>query len=254
MKKNYILLFTLIISVLSFGQTINEFDADQTGSDTAEFIELLWTPNTSLDGFIIVLYNGSDDASYDVVDLAGMSTDANGILAINFSPGGIQNGPDAIALYMDFASNFPNDTPLTQANLIDAVVYGTNDADDNALLIGLGETVQYNDDTSNSLNQNPDGSFSLAPPSAGTSNTLSVNQFETTEFSVFPNPTSNSFVTIKTKNNQPITVTAFDVLGKQVLNTVLIADPLDVSNLNAGVYILRLTQNEATTTKKLVIQ
>ncbi|MBD3891498.1 T9SS type A sorting domain-containing protein [Olleya marilimosa] len=84
--------------------------------------------------------------------------------------------------------------------------------------------------------------------------TLSTTSFKQSEFSVFPNPTSNGFVNIKTANNQPVAVVAYDVLGKQVLNTKLTTSRLNVSNLKAGVYILKLTQNGATTTKKLVIE
>ena len=46
MKKIYVLLLTLTISTLSFGQVINEVDADTPGTDAAEFIELKHTPNT----------------------------------------------------------------------------------------------------------------------------------------------------------------------------------------------------------------
>ena len=84
--------------------------------------------------------------------------------------------------------------------------------------------------------------------------TLATDRFEATEFAIFPNPTTQGFVTIKTASSQPTTVVAFDVLGKQVLNTVLKTNRLDVSDLNAGVYILQLTQNGTTTTKKLVVQ
>ena len=52
---------------------INEVDADQTGTDSAEFVELFdgGAGNTALDGLVLVLYNGSDDASYLAFDLDG---------------------------------------------------------------------------------------------------------------------------------------------------------------------------------------
>ncbi|WP_054852538.1 T9SS type A sorting domain-containing protein [Olleya sp. ITB9] len=84
--------------------------------------------------------------------------------------------------------------------------------------------------------------------------TLSTDTFKTTEFSIFPNPSTAGFVNIKTSNNQPIAVAAYDVLGKQVINTTVTANRLDVSSLTSGVYILKLTQEGATTTKKLVIK
>ena len=44
---------------------INEVDADQAGSDAAEFIELYGTPNMSLNGYVVVLFNGANDQSYN---------------------------------------------------------------------------------------------------------------------------------------------------------------------------------------------
>ena len=87
MKKLYFLLFAILISSASFGQpVINEVDADTPGTDAAEFVEILWTPNTALDGYVVVLYNGSADTSYAAYDLDGFSTDANGFFIIG-NPG-----------------------------------------------------------------------------------------------------------------------------------------------------------------------
>lgn len=167
MKKLYFLLFSLMFTVASsFGQVvINEIDVDTPGSDTEEFVELKAAPNTSLDGYIVVFFNGSNDLSYGTWDLTGKTTDANGffILAntslvsgsdIELPPGGsgyVQNGPDAIAIYQDSAANFPDGTGVTTTNLIDVIVYGTNDSDDIELLSGFGETVQW-DESANGAN------------------------------------------------------------------------------------------------------
>ncbi|NER13702.1 T9SS type A sorting domain-containing protein [Leptobacterium flavescens] len=128
---------------------INEVDADTPGTDTMEFIELYdgGVGNTSLDGLVVVLYNGSDDASYNAFDLDGFSTNAQGYFVLGntdvpnvslvFGSNGLQNGADAVALYTGDATDFPNDTPITTDNLIDAIVYDTNDSDDAALLVLL---------------------------------------------------------------------------------------------------------------------
>ncbi|TXE09638.1 T9SS type A sorting domain-containing protein [Seonamhaeicola algicola] len=254
MKKLYFFLFTILLANMSFGQIISEFDADQAGTDSAEFIEIQWSPNTSLNGYIIVLFNGNGDISYNTVDLTGETTDANGFFVINFPSNGIQNGPDAIALYMDSASNFPNGTAPTTTNLVDAVVYGTNDSDDTALMNALGETVQYNDDTSNSLNQSGDGTFYLAAPSSGvTNNTLSSNQNQIKGFALYPNP-ANGFINISSKSNAKISVAIFDMLGKQVINTVTNNETVNISSLNTGIYMLRAVQDNATTTTRLVVK
>jgi hypothetical protein len=48
--------------------------------------------------------------------------------------GALQNGADAVALIVGNASSYPVGAPVTTANVIDAVVYDTDDADDPGLL------------------------------------------------------------------------------------------------------------------------
>jgi len=83
---------------------------------------------------------------------------------------------------------------------------------------------------------------------------LGVDVFSEVRIKLYPNPTSLGFVNISSKNNETINATVFDILGKQVINSTVINNKLDISNLNAGVYIMRVSQNNATVTKKLVIQ
>jgi hypothetical protein len=158
---------------------INEIDCDQVGSDADEFVELYGTPNLSLDGLVIVFYNGSDNkGSGGSFDLDGYSLDANGFFVLGSATvvgadatfsgasANIQNGADAIALFIGDAADFPNDVALTQTGLIDAIAYDTNDGDDALLLAGLGLTVQYNEHEngngdSESIQRFPDGSSNI---------------------------------------------------------------------------------------------
>lgn len=144
---------------------INELDADTVSTDTAEFIELYdgGAGNTSLDGLALVLYNGSTDVSYNAFDLDGRSTDAAGYFVLcgnaanvpnchlDVTPDTdlIQNGQDAVALYQADASSFPNGTAVTTANLIDAIVYDTSDADDPGLLVLLNAGQPQVDENAN---------------------------------------------------------------------------------------------------------
>lgn len=170
--------------------TINEVDSDTPGSDTAEFIELYdgGAGNTSLDGLVLVLYNGSDDQSYLSIDLTGQTTDENGFFVVGgaavanvdlvVSDGFLQNGADAVALIAGDAADFPNDTAIPTENVVDVVVYGTGDADDAELLAGFGETVQADENANGnqadeSVARAPDGSgdFVAQAPTPGTTNT-----------------------------------------------------------------------------------
>ena len=162
--KKITLLVAMLFATLSIAQTIKivEIDADQTSTDDMEFLEILTeSSNQSLNGYIVVFYNGSDDESYRTLDLTGFSSDSNGyfIIGSDLFPGAdiimgpdntIQNGADAIAIYNASAANFPDDTPVTSSGLVDAVVYGTSDDDDLELLAGLNQTMQW-DENQNGL-------------------------------------------------------------------------------------------------------
>ncbi|UZR98581.1 T9SS type A sorting domain-containing protein [Chondrinema litorale] len=141
---------------------INEVDADNPSTDDREFIELYdgGVGNTPLDGLIVVLFNGSNDLSYNTIDLASYSTDAEGYFVIGsdsvenvdlsaFTTNGIQNGADAVALYEADATAFPNGTAITTENLVDAIVYGTNDTDDAELLTLLNAGEPQVDESAN---------------------------------------------------------------------------------------------------------
>ncbi len=142
-----LLLFATVPQVL--GQIrINEVDADTPSTDTAEFLELYGPASASLDGLVLVFYNGNGDVSYAAFDLDGRSLDANGFFVLcgnaanvancdwDVSPDSnlIQNGVDAVALYMGDDTDFPNGTAPTAANIVDALVYDTDDADDAVLI------------------------------------------------------------------------------------------------------------------------
>ena len=177
MKKIYILLLTLTVTSLSFGQVINEVDADTPGTDAAEFIEIKHTPNTALDGHVVVLFNGGGDVSYAAYDLTGKTTDANGLFIIANTAlatgtdidmgttNKLQNGADAVALFTGTATDFPNNTPVTSVNMLSGVVYDTGDGDDTGLLDVIGG-VQY-DERENSLSdtqsiqRKADGSYEV---------------------------------------------------------------------------------------------
>jgi hypothetical protein len=83
---------------------------------------------------------------------------------------------------------------------------------------------------------------------------LSTNEFDTVQFSLYPNPTNTGSVTISSSNSDEMNVVVFDILGKQVKNEILTNNTLNVSSLKSGIYIVKITQNNASITKKLVIK
>ena len=71
---------------------------------------------------------------------------------------------------------------------------------------------------------------------------------------IYPNPVSNGTLFIETSANAEKTVTVFDVLGKQVLNTTTSNDTINVASLHTGVYIVNITEEGKTASRKLVIK
>jgi len=87
-----------------------------------------------------------------------------------------------------------------------------------------------------------------------TTNALSVNDFTGNNFKVFPNPTSLGYINISSKNQSVMKVGVYDILGKQVIEETVSNKLLDVSALNSGIYIMKISQDNVTVTKKLVIK
>src|SRR5690606_13401970 len=79
---------------------INELHYDNAGSDSGERVEVLAPAGTSLSGWTLALYNGSNGARYATVSLSGtVSSQCNGFGTAVANVAGIQNGgPDGIAL------------------------------------------------------------------------------------------------------------------------------------------------------------
>ena len=51
-----------------------------------------------------------------------------------------------------------------------------------------------------------------------------------------------------------MSVQIFDIVGKEVIKSNVMNNTVNVSDLNAGVYIVKITEEGKTATRKLVIQ
>lgn len=71
---------------------------------------------------------------------------------------------------------------------------------------------------------------------------------------LYPNPVTNGKVYISTVKNAPKKILIFDVLGTQVLETTILGKELNLSDLDAGVYVLRVYENNKVATRKLIVK
>lgn len=72
-------------------------------------------------------------------------------------------------------------------------------------------------------------------------------------FKIFPNPASAGYINIISVSRNTKEIAIYDVLGEQVLRTTISGDRLNISSLKSGIYILRITQDSNTATKKLIV-
>lgn len=87
-------------------------------------------------------------------------------------------------------------------------------------------------------------------------NTAPPIQQDIEGLSIYPNPVSSgkTYIYITSKNNFNKKIDFYNVLGKKIFSTYLTGKELNISNLSKGVYILKITENNTSETRKLVIK
>lgn len=73
-------------------------------------------------------------------------------------------------------------------------------------------------------------------------------------FKLYPNPVTNGKVFIETTESAPKKILIFDVFGTQVLQTTILGKELNLTDLDAGVYIIRVFEKDKVATRKLIIK
>ncbi|MCA1965625.1 MAG: T9SS type A sorting domain-containing protein [Flavobacterium sp.] len=90
---------------------------------------------------------------------------------------------------------------------------------------------------------------------SGNVTTLSSNSFDGIKgLTMYPNPLKGNTLFITSTANAEMNVKIYNVLGKEVLSTKVNNTSVDVSNLASGVYMVKITEEGKTATRKLVIQ
>lgn len=279
--------FFISVSITNCGalanMVINELNADNPGGpDTQEFIELYGPANASLNGLVVVFLGGTTGTIYDAIDLDGFSTDANGFFVLGnaattnvdyiFPDAHLQNGPDGIAIFAGNAIDYPINTVVGPSNLIDAMIYQTDDVPAENLIMNLGldlltppyedfnETAQPLGGIDLTQSRFPDGgptltssNIQLQPLTPGTyNNGVYVNEITAIDgFKLFPNPTSNNFnIQWNSNSNELVQVRIADITGKIVyqnshavsvgMNTL----EMDSQTWASGYYTIELNVND----------
>ena len=224
-----------------------------------EYFEVYNTTNATIDLFgWTITDNGSDSHtinqsitipgnSYAVLGINNLFS-TNGGITVNYEYSGISltNGDDEIILSCG-------------STIIDQVYYdgGIHFPDPNGASMELSTKSMNATDNDTGTNwaeaTTPYGNGDLGTPGSANNFTLSTLHNQITGFNMYPNPTNTGFIKITSKNNAKISINIFNTLGELVLQSTVTNSEIDLSNLKKGIYILKASQNNAITTRKLVI-
>jgi bacillolysin len=78
-----------------------------------------------------------------------------------------------------------------------------------------------------------------------------VDDYEETTFLIYPNPVKDK-IYIKSINYTNGILEIFDIQGKQVLEKQIDSDPVDISNLIKGFYIIKIVGPGKVLSSKLI--
>jgi hypothetical protein len=280
MKKNYIftLLMTLCLTGASFGQDLmitGLYDAGLTGG-TPKGVEL-FVINDIADLSIYGIGSANNGGGTDGEEFtfpadavtAGtfiyISTEVpnfNAFFGVDpdytDSSMGI-NGDDAVELFMngaviDLFGDINTDGSGEDWDHLDGWAYRNNNESPSVTFNSADWTFSginvFDGETTNAT------AASSFPIASYMNATASVKNNAIEGFATYPNPVTNKEFTISSRSTSVKEVAIFNLLGKQVLSSSFsgVKSNVDVSTISAGIYILKVTEEGKTATKKLVIK
>jgi hypothetical protein len=83
---------------------------------------------------------------------------------------------------------------------------------------------------------------------------LSNSENETLDMMIYPNPVDGNYVTILSPVQGLKEIEVYSVTGRKVMDTAINGSTLDVSSLNTGFYLLKVTINGQNKVSKLVVR
>jgi hypothetical protein len=292
MKKNYFLFTFLLLSFVSFAQnvTITKIIETDCGNPYVKSVELYvdGTVDFSTEVVLNFMNNGkawsenqidvsglgviSDQFVYIVRDIALMQAEFPGTTfddSNTIVTGTATNGDDGyqIVLNGSVVSQFGK----TDTDADDDTIWEHDDSvvsrKSGTVDTGAWDEAHWDYSGKNSTDGNTKckggdgveaflaglgGTYPLGSGS-GWTGALSTKAFSKAELSIYPNPVNNGLVTIKSPLAGVKNIELFDAIGRNVLKTELTAEALDVSEIGAGLYLLKVTIGDRSAAHKLII-
>lgn len=277
MKKIYSLILSLTIFAASQAQTTLtqwNFDSSSTAPSTGSGT-LSLVGGTTASATAFPAGNPGSGQSYSITAFPAQNT-ASGTAGYQFAVN--TTGFNGITVTMDISGTNPSSKWLRYEYTIDGsnwLVLGNNTGDlttafalkslslpascnnnPNFAFRIVSLFRQANNDRYDSIqagnNYLPTGSWQIDNVTFSY-NVLSMKENSITGLKIYPNPAKNNLY-VTSDNFDEKNIEIYNVLGKIVLSTKVINAPVNVSKLSNGVYIVKVTENKKTSTRKLVIE
>jgi len=261
MKKNYLFWGALIVTSICFSQTIfiNEIHYDNTGGDLDEGVEIAGPSGTDLTGFEVYLYNG-DGSTYapTSISLSGIiPNQQNSRGTLWFAQEGIQNGsPDGLALVDNLGNIIQFLSYEGVITATEGLASGLTSVDIGVSEPGaIGESLQLIGIGNDYSDFSWFGPTAASPGLLNSNQTLAVVKNQIEGFSVYPNPVSEGVLFIKSNGRFNRKVEIFSLVGTCVYKKILkFNETINVSNLTSGIYMVKVEEDSAIATRKLIIK
>jgi hypothetical protein len=242
---------------------INEIHADPA-PDLAGDANGDGTRDGSEDEFVEFYNVGSSD-----LDLSGFTVEDGFGLRHTFPAG-------TIVPSNSFITVFGGGTPTGITGLVQVASEGglglNNGGDDVIVKNAAGNlvvSVTYAGASDQSVGRSPDftGDFAdhstiagnngalFSPNQENDDPSLSTDTFNIEAIDMYPNPVKNGFVTISVQNSSGFSIELYNILGKKVLSqNAETSTQINVSALQSGIYLVKISENNNSLTKKLIVQ
>ena len=262
MKKNYLFWVAFCVTVFSHGQSIfiNEIHYKNIGGDIGEGIEIAGPTGTNLAGYKVRLYNNNGLTYSPIVYLSGIIPNQQNNRGALWFEVVLQNGPsDGFALVDDLGiviQFLSYEGVFTATNSAAAGMTSTDiGVIESDATTPVGYSLQLTGSGSNYTDFTWFGPTTASPGALNANQTLSIVKNQIEGFSLYPNPVSEGKIVITSTNHISKQVEIYSMVGKRVyIKKVEVHETIDVSNLIAGTYMIRIEEDEKIATRKLIIR
>ncbi len=88
----------------------------------------------------------------------------------------------------------------------------------------------------------------------GADDAVGIHQTSNEVLSFYPNPVTNGYLNLIAPSNAAKQIEVFDVVGKRIFNENSSSNNVNVSQLKSGMYILKVTCNQVSSSSRLIVK